>query len=162
GADGTRGTAVNLLGSEAAKTGIYALLDVDLFNILCIPETFDMLSGADGLIQATVALCEARRAFYIVDAPVTSTLTSIKTFMTVSSSRNAATYFPAVRVADPLDGLRPRAMAPSGTLAGVYARTDATRGVWKAPAGTDATLNGVLDIAIPVNDLENGQINPLG
>jgi phage tail sheath protein FI len=51
-------------------------------------------------------------------------------------------------------------MAPSGTLAGVYARTDATRGVWKAPAGTDATLNGVLDVAVPVNDLENGQLNP--
>jgi phage tail sheath protein FI len=162
GADGTRGSAVNLLGSESAKTGIYALLDVDLFNILCIPETFDMLSGQEGLIQAAVALCEARRAFYIVDAPVNSTLISIKSFMPVSQSRNAATYFPAVRIVDPLDGMRPRAMAPSGTLAGVYARTDATRGVWKAPAGTDATLNGVLDVAIPVNDLENGQINPLG
>jgi phage tail sheath protein FI len=67
-----------------------------------------------------------------------------------------------VRISDPLDGLRPRAMAPSGTLAGVYARTDATRGVWKAPAGTDATLNGVIDIALPINDLENGQLNPLG
>ena len=53
-------------------------------------------------------------------------------------------------------------MAPSGTLAGIYARTDANRGVWKAPAGTDATLNGVLDLAAPLNDLENGQINPKG
>jgi phage tail sheath protein FI len=79
-----------------------------------------------------------------------------------TQSRNAATYFPPVRIVDPLDGLRPRAMAPSGSIAGVYARTDATRGVWKAPAGTDATLNGVLDLALPVNDLENGQVNPLG
>ena len=163
GADGARGTAVDLLGDELAKTGIYALLDVDLFNLLLIPETFDMTGGQENaLIPFAVALCEARRAFYIVDAPSNRTLADIGAWMAVSASRNAATYFPPVRIVDPLDGLRPKAMAPSGTLAGVYARTDATRGVWKAPAGTDATLNGVLDLTLPVSDLENGQINPLG
>lgn len=164
GADGSRGGAVDLVGSESAKTGIYALLDVDLFNLLCIPETFDMTAGQEaGVIPPAVALCELKRAFYVVDAPSNRTLANIGAWANgASQSRNAATYFPAVRIVDPLDGLRPKAMAPSGTLAGVYARTDATRGVWKAPAGTDATLNGVLDIALPVNDLENGQINPLG
>jgi hypothetical protein len=164
GADGTPGGAAALVGSEAAKTGIYALLDVDLFNLLMIPETFDMLAGQEaGLIPAAIALCELKRAFYIVDAPSNRTLANIGAWANgASQSRNAATYFPAVRIVDPLDGLRPRGMAPSGTLAGVYARTDATRGVWKAPAGTDATLNGVLDLVIPVNDLENGQVNPLG
>ncbi|MGY4532013.1 phage tail sheath protein FI [Pseudomonas sp. TE3786] len=164
GVDGNRGTAVDLVGSELNKTGIYALLDADLFNLLLIPETFDMTGGQEGVVvTSATALCEARRAFYIVDAPAGSTLTGIVNWVNgAPKSRNAATYFPAVRIVDPLDGLRPRAMAPSGTLAGVYARTDATRGVWKAPAGTDATLNGVLDLALPVNDLENGQINPLG
>jgi phage tail sheath protein FI len=164
GADGARGGAVDLVGSESAKTGIYALLDVDLFNLLLIPETFDMTAGQEaGVIPAAIALCELRRAFYVVDAPSNRTLVNIGAWANgASQSRNAATYFPPVRIVDPLDGLRPRSMAPSGTLAGVYARTDATRGVWKAPAGTDATLNGVLDLAIPVNDLENGQINPLG
>jgi len=164
GADGTRGGAVDLVGNELAKTGIYALLDVDLFNLLLLPETYGMTPAqAAGVIPAATALCELRRAFYIVDAPSSRTLANIGAWANgASQSRNAATYFPAVRIADPLDGLRPRAMAPSGTLAGVYARTDATRGVWKAPAGTDATLNGVLDLALPVNDLENGQINPLG
>jgi phage tail sheath protein FI len=47
-------------------------------------------------------------------------------------------------------------------MAGVYARTDATRGVWKAPAGTETTLNGVLDLTLPINDAENGLINPKG
>ncbi len=164
GVDGSRGGAVDLVGSESDKTGIYALLDADLFNLLLIPETFDMTAGQEaGVIPAAVALCEARRAFYIVDAPANRTLATIGAWANgAAKSRNAATYFPAVRIVDPLDGLRPRAMAPSGTLAGIYARTDATRGVWKAPAGTDATLNGVLDLALPVNDLENGQINPLG
>jgi hypothetical protein len=164
GLDGTRGSAVDLLGSEAAKSGLYALLDVDLFNLLSIPETFDMTdTQAAAVISAATALCEQRRAFYIVDAPANHTLADIGTWANaVSQSRNAAVYFPGVRIIDPLDGLRPRTMAPSGTLAGVYARTDSTRGVWKAPAGTDAILNGVIGLAIPVNDLENGQLNPLG
>ena len=67
-----------------------------------------------------------------------------------------------MRIVDPLDGLRPRAMAPSGTLAGVYARTDATRGVWKAPAGIDATLNGVLDLTLPSTTARTGRSIPLG
>jgi uncharacterized protein len=164
GADGSRGGAIDLVGDELTKTGIYALLDVDLFNLLLIPETFEMTAGQDAsVIPAATALCELRRAFYIVDAPSNRSLANIGSWSnSASQSRNAAAYFPAVRIVDPLDGLRPRAMAPSGTLAGVYARTDATRGVWKAPAGTDATLNGVLDLALPINDLENGQINPLG
>lgn len=174
GADGTRGGALDLLGLELPKTGIYALRDVDLFNLLLIPETFDMTAGQEaGLIPAAVSLCVEKRAFYIVDAPSNRTLTDVpgpsigdwvqSTFGGLgNAARNAATYFPPVRIVDPLDGLRPRAMAPSGTLAGIYARTDAQRGVWKAPAGTDATLNGVLDVALPVNDIENGQLNPLG
>lgn len=164
GADGGRAGANEIVGSPGNKTGIYALLDTDLFNILCIPETFDMADlQAAAVIPAAVDLCEKRRAFYIVDAPSAKNLSNIAGWANgVTQSRNAAVYFPAVKLVDPLDELRPRAMAPSGSLAGVYARTDANRGVWKAPAGTDATLNGVLDLASPLNDLENGQINPLG
>jgi phage tail sheath protein FI len=164
GIDGSPGTAVDLVGSPSAKSGIYALLDADLFNLLLIPEVFDMTAGQEaGVIPAAVALCEERRAFYIIDAPSNRTLSNVGGWAAAATtSRNAATYFPPVRIPDPLDGLRPRAMAPSGTLAGIYARTDAQRGVWKAPAGTEATLNGVLDLMLPVNDLENGQLNPLG
>ncbi|HMN20312.1 MAG TPA: phage tail sheath subtilisin-like domain-containing protein [Ottowia sp.] len=167
GVDGSRAGPGEIVGSPAAKSGMYALLDVDLFNILCIPETFDMTDlQAAAVIPAAIDLCEKRRAFYIVDAPSTKTLGNIVTWVNgpngVTRSRNAAVYFPALSLADPLDELRPRVMAPSGTVAGIYARTDANRGVWKAPAGTDATLNGVLDLTLPISDAENGQINPQG
>jgi len=52
--------------------------------------------------------------------------------------------------------------APAGAIAGVIARTDATRGVWKAPAGLDATLGGVASLSVPLSDPEIGQLNPLG
>ncbi|CAA2102629.1 phage tail sheath family protein [Variovorax paradoxus] len=164
GVDGVRAGAVELVGSPLAKTGMQALLDTDLFNLLVIPETFDMTDAqAAAVIASGVDLCEQRRAFYILDAPAGKTLANIAAWANgVTQTRNAAVYFPPVRIADPLDGLRPRAMPPSGTLAGVYARTDATRGVWKAPAGTDATLNGVIDLGLPVSDLENGNLNPHG
>ena len=164
GDDGSKGTSAELIGSKEKKTGIYALLDVELFSILVIPETFDMQeTGANPVIQAGVDLCEKRRAFYIVDYPAGKDLSDIATWANgVSQTRNAAVYFPAVKIADPLDQFRPRAMAASGTLAGVYARTDAQRGVWKAPAGTDATLNGVDALSTVINDLENGSINQKG
>jgi phage tail sheath protein FI len=52
--------------------------------------------------------------------------------------------------------------APCGAVAGVFARTDAQRGVWKAPAGLDATLVGVPELSVPLTDPENGELNPLG
>lgn len=164
GIDGTKAGALELIGSPAGKTGIYALRDVDLFNLLSIPETRDLAAvEADPLIAAAVSLCEQERAFYIVDALSTKTLSNIASWANgVSQSRNAAIYFPAILASDPLDGFRQRSMAPSGAIAGVYARTDSTRGIWKAPAGTDAILNGVAGISSPMNDIENGTINTKG
>ena len=162
GEDGTKGGTAELIG-PSAKLGMKALLDVDLFNILSVPETFE-LSETSGtpVIQAGIALCEARRAFYIIDPPASQTLTGVATWASALQSRNAATYFPAVQIADPLDGFRPRMMAASGTLAGLYARTDSERGVWKAPAGTDGPLRGLAGLALVMSDMENGQINIKG
>jgi hypothetical protein len=44
----------------------------------------------------------------------------------------------------------------------MYARTDAQRGVWKAPAGQEAALTGVQQLTVPLTDMENGQLNPMG
>lgn len=166
GDDGSKGGSGDLIGDEANKKGIYALLDVDLFNILVIPETFD-LGGTEAVsvIQKGIELCERplQRAFSIVDPPSSINRSNIASWAKgVSSSSYAAVYFPAIKIADPLDQFRPRAMAASGTIAGIYARTDAQRGVWKAPAGTDATLNGVDSVVTVLNDIENGQINQKG
>ena len=55
-----------------------------------------------------------------------------------------------------------RSIGASGTVAGLFARTDATRGVWKAPAGTEARLENVQSLAYTLTDLQNGALNPLG
>jgi phage tail sheath protein FI len=76
--------------------------------------------------------------------------------------KNAALYFPRPRIPDPRDEYRLRSVGASGTMAGVYARTDSARGVWKAPAGIEATLSGVSELAAKLTDPQNGTLNPLG
>lgn len=77
-------------------------------------------------------------------------------------ARNAALYFPRVVQADPLREGHPDTFVPSGIVAGVMARTDAQRGVWKAPAGLEASLNGIQSLTVKLTDAENGELNPLG
>jgi hypothetical protein len=161
GADGSPPSAGDIRGNENARTGIYALQDVDLFNILCLPGQSD-----NTLLAEAMTYCERRRAFLIVDVPRSvDTLVEAQNWITQQStpkSKNAAAYFPWVVLPDPLQNYRPQAFPPSGMLAGLYARTDGTRGVWKAPAGTDAVLRFAQGVVYNLSDPENGALNPLG
>jgi phage tail sheath protein FI len=67
-----------------------------------------------------------------------------------------------VTQADPKHEGQPDTFPPCGIIAGVMARTDTNRGVWKAPAGLDAAINGVRELQVNLNDAENGMLNPLG
>ena len=100
----------------------------------------------------------------LVDCGSTATFTSLisgpATALTDSDGVNAAIYFPWLNAPDPLLGSRLRAFPPCGFIAGIYARTDSTRGVWKAPAGTEASLTGAASVAVPLTDGQNGVLNP--
>ena len=153
------------------KKGLYALEDVDLFNILCIPRT-SVVTGENALLESeansvmTVAInyCKDRRAIYVVDPPNDiNEVQRIKEWLDAANIRdkNAALYFPRIKIADPLNDFRLRSFGASGTIAGIYARTDSNRGVWKAPAGTEATLVNVQALDYTLTDGENGTLNPL-
>ncbi|WP_254446500.1 phage tail sheath C-terminal domain-containing protein [Ruegeria sp. HKCCD8929] len=150
-------------GSRAAKTGMYALEDADLFNIFAIPGIPDVAVLAEAIVY-----CEERRAMIIVDIdPNVDTLDEARDWVNDGAnsslkSTNSAAYFPRIRLADPLQNGRLRSFPNSGLLAGLWARTDGARGVWKAPAGIDAGLNGVQALDYVLSDPENGVLNPLG
>jgi uncharacterized protein len=149
-------------GSRATRTGIYALEGVDLFNILCLPGVTD-----PDVLSEAAAYCQERRAFLIVDAPKATLknpneMESAVAGTGLPKSNYAAVYYPWLRIADPLKNGKLEDFPPSGTLAGLYARTDSTRGVWKAPAGTEAAMVGVRGISYALSDPENGVLNPLG
>ncbi len=168
GSNGTVPDSAAIIGSLNAKTGIYALEDVDLFNIMCIPRT-GMASNTtfDAALSAAIAYCEEKRAFFIIETPTgIDTMQEIKNWKagkgSLIRSKNAALYFPRVKIPDAMNDFRLRSVGASGTVAGLYARTDTNRGVWKAPAGTEATLKGVSKIEYILSDRENGVLNPLG
>jgi phage tail sheath protein FI len=157
-----------LKGDPLQKTGLNALDSIApaVFNILCIPAAASLsASGLTTVISEAEKYCLDKRAFLIVDIPESvATPAQMITWMTANDGlrhTNAAVYFPRLEVPDPLNENRPRNVAASGTLAGVYARTDATRGVWKAPAGTEADLRGA-NLAVKITDGENGALNPIG
>lgn len=167
GSDGSAPDANTLKGSPGAKTGLYALDDADLFNLLCIPAAAKIdAGGLTAVVSSAIAYCEQRRAFMIVDVPETvADFEAMQTWMLQNDSlrhKNAAVYFPRPIVPDPLNNNRGRNVAASGMMAGLYARTDGQRGVWKAPAGTDATLRNVSELKYVLTDPQNGELNPLG
>ena len=140
-------------------SGIDLLNHVDLFNILCIPGETDATT-----LAGVQTYCHDRRAMLLVDCASDASLTSLQngpdTLLTGVNGVNAAFYFPWLNAPDPLLGNRLRAFPPCGFMAGIYARTDSTRGVWKAPAGTEASLTGAAAVVVPLTDGENGVLNP--
>ncbi|MFD1214350.1 phage tail sheath family protein [Arthrobacter sp. GCM10027362] len=81
----------------------------------------------------------------------------------LTASSYGALYYPWVKAADPSGRLPdPVLLPPSGFVAGLYARIDASRGVWKAPAGTEATLNGAVGLGQDATDVEHGNLNLKG
>ncbi|GAB4574798.1 MAG: hypothetical protein Kow0077_23130 [Anaerolineae bacterium] len=181
---GTRGTNGNLPGSVAwtanapgllegssadplAKTGMHALEDIapEVFNLMCIPDAPGLGNpGAQAVYAAANAFCIDHRAFLLIDIPESvDTAAEVLNWTPLDTLRSdhAALYFPRVTVPDPLNGNRARNIPNSGTMAGLYSRTDAQRGVWKAPAGTDLPLRNV-SLATLLTDAENGELNPMG
>jgi phage tail sheath protein FI len=167
---GTNGTApgsAELTGSRADKTGIYALEDVDLFNLLVMPDATEG-QGLLAALSETITYCEERRAFVIVDVP--SDFDNFdKAYSWIGGgdgaslrSRNVGFYYPRLRLPDPLNPSVVKSYPAAGALAGLFARTDADRGVWKAPAGTTATLEGAVGLSEKLSDPQNGTLNPLG
>jgi phage tail sheath protein FI len=168
GDDGLVPDADALIGVFDDKTGIYALRDVDLFNIVCIPGAVapHMSDGDSAAVYAaTEAFCDTERAFLIVDIPSgVNDIQEVQDWLDAANIRhkNAAIYFPRPHIPDPLMENRLKSVGPSGTMAGVYARTDGARGVWKAPAGLEATLRNVQGFDTKLTDPENGVINRVG
>jgi hypothetical protein len=160
-------------GSKTNKTGLHALDKADLFNLLCIPPDTRAGDVPTSVYQTAMTYCKERRALLLVDSPTawsanknTAAATAIQGLSALGLSgdaaRNAALYFPRQLQADPLRDGQIDTFVPCGSIAGIMARTDTARGVWKAPAGLDAAVNGIQGLNVTLNDAENGMLNPLG
>ena len=164
-------------GKAGKMEGLYALERLfakdGLFNLLCIPPyKFDDPSGDvdTNLLSDAAAYCEKRRAMLLIDPPSSwKTKTDARDNFVGGNSeypgirnKNAALFFPRLIQPNPLRDDQMEDFVPCGAVAGIFARTDVQRGVWKAPAGIEATLVGVPKLSVPMTNEENGELNPLG
>ncbi len=136
--------------------------EVDIFNLLILPRSDGQNDDDRELLWGTAsAFCQRERAFLIVDPPsewknVDDAAAGIQDLRIGAVTDHAAIYWPRVTVASvtkPID--------PGGTIAGIMARTDTRRGVWKAPAGLETSILGGRGLEYRVSDAENGVTNPL-
>jgi len=163
GATGNDGTRP--LQSDYARAYEIADREVDIFNLLVLPPDHDAAATPLTLLWPDASsFCLKRRAFLLMDPP-DSWATSQQATANIDALRiglvkdYSAIYFPRLQLVE--DG-RQVTVGPAGAMAGIYARVDSTRGVWKAPAGIEADIRGVVGADIRFSDAENGQMNPLG
>jgi hypothetical protein len=138
------------------RTGIQAFVDNDEVSIMAIPGVTD-----PAVQLALVTHCENLGSrFAILDLPADKTkVQDVLAYRDIFDTSYAAMYNPWVQVFDPLEK-RNIFIPPSGSVAGVYARSDNTRGVEKAPA--NETLRGVTGLAVQYNTGEQDILNPKG
>lgn len=161
GVDGTSGMVdEDYVGDESVGNGLQALVRKKV-NLVAVPGVTTQVVHA-GLI----AFASANRSIAILDAPMSMTSTQVATYITGTlkpSSARASMYFPFLTVSDPIGvGKKPtKNVPPCGHVMGTVARADASIGVWRAPAGTDAKVFGILGLAQPVFDGEQDDLNPI-
>jgi phage tail sheath protein FI len=170
GTDGSPVSNFDLIGTGDKKTGLHALDDVRDVNFIAIPGATD-----PGVIGDAVGYCSIRQdCFFIADSPGKDAKTTpvtdpahVRDFLRnkiKNKTSYGALYYPWLEIPDPVGaGRNPRRFVPpSGFVAGLYARIDTTRGVWKAPAGTEANLIGPIGLEYSTTDSEQDILNPIG
>lgn len=158
---GTDGSATI---NELSFSGAFTLLDNKTdFSLLAVPG-----ENSTVMVDEGMNYCQKRPlqdVFYIGETLETDDrpeeAEAFRKKLTKPNSYGAV-YFPWIKALDPSGkSSEPILIPPSGYIAGLYARTDANRGVWKAPAGTEASLGGAVGLAIDLTDIEHGNLNPL-
>jgi len=159
GADGTIDPAA-YIGTASddpdERTGIQALANEPGINLVAVPGQTDV-----GAQKALLTHCEQQvYRFAVLDAPQGAKLREVRDHRGEFDSTRAALYYPWITVDAPFG---PRgafyAIPPSGHMLGIYARTDAARGVWKAPA--NEVVRNIRGFDVAVNRGEQDILNPI-
>jgi phage tail sheath protein FI len=136
--------------------------EVDIFNLMVLPPTAGSALDMANVYRPASVFCQRRRAFLIMDPPIAWTeaqlaSTGVATLKIGVVKDHAAVYYPRLQV---IENGRNHFLGPAGALAGLMARIDAARGVWKAPAGIEGDIRGISGVEYPFSDMENGILNP--
>jgi phage tail sheath protein FI len=158
GTDGAGVDASAIVSSQEGR-GMLALdtLMFPRFNLLCLPGV--TTADVDAVTRA-LAYCKQNNAFLLVDPDPSVTAANAVSQVApfTAEGEHGALYWPRLVTPDSTS----TGLPPSGAVAGVMARTDAERGVWKAPAGLAAGIAGATGVTSPTSDAVSGALNPYG
>jgi phage tail sheath protein FI len=170
GDDGSPVSNFDLIGTADKKTGLHALDDVSDVNFIAIPGATD-----PGVVGSALGYCGTRQDCFLIadsrgkrtkDSPIVEPVHVQDDMRNKYTPKNSygALYYPWLEIADRAGaGKNPkRHVPPSGFIAGLFARIDNSRGVWKAPAGTETGLIGPIGLEYSVTDAEQDILNPIG
>lgn len=161
GAEGDTITTVEL------SNGLSALDAISEMLMLVAPDS--QYAGVAAASSLMVDYCDAREdCFAILETPSSmvriTDMSQVSTYAKSTLGKNTsrgALYHPWVRIADPLANGALVDFPPAAAVAGIYARTDNTRNVGKAPAGiTDGALRGIVELTIKLNKSQRDAIYP--
>ena len=164
-------TVADYKGSAAERTSIGGLEAIEEVTMLAVPDLMSSLQsgeldleGVQAVQRSMYEFCErSKYCFAILDTPPDLSAQQVKEWRMSANydTKYAALYYPWIKVADQTNGgSTMRLIAPSGHMAGVYARSDTERGVHKAPA--NEVVAGANGLAIQVTKGEQDVLNPLG
>ncbi len=140
--------------------------EVDIFNLMILPRDLDAAALAPQSLWGEASIfCQKRRAFLLMDAleawdtvqKATNPTTGVNSLRQGLVKDHSAVFYPRLKIQD--NGLD-KYIGATGAIAGLMARTDSSRGVWKAPAGTEADIRGISGLEYRFSDGENGVLNP--
>lgn len=175
---GTTGTGLfqnaGVAGNDGAApklsdySNAYLVIDkeVDLFNLMILPHDSGHTAATTASLWGPASVfCQEKRAFLLMDSPeswknvqqATDPSNGVNSLRVGLAKDYSAIFYPRITISE--NGLNLQ-IGPSGAIGGLMARTDANRGVWKAPAGTEADLRGINGLEYRFSDRENGQLNP--
>ena len=157
------------VGDTADRTGFAGLEAIENVTMLCVPDLMAAyqngavdLAGVKAVQLAMIAHCELMAdRIAILDTPPGLGAQQVRDWRVDGAgydSKYAALYWPWIRVLDPASGA-PTLIPPGGYVAGVWARSDETRGVHKAPA--NEVVRGVVDLETNITRGEHDQLNPV-
>jgi phage tail sheath protein FI len=161
GDDGVMPSTNDFIGNDFGpgnRTGIQALIDVEQISIIAAPGITDQNTQ-----MALIDQCETLKYRFAILDPAPSSTGGSPSLSDIQAQRNlydthyAAIYYPRLIVNDPLSGNN-LTVPPSGHIAGIYAQTDDSRGVWKAPA--NVVINGILNLEIKLSKGDQDILNP--
>jgi uncharacterized protein len=155
----------DLVGDSSYGTGLEGLSLTEEITMVCVPDLMSLASSDNDIREVQTALadaCTRGRRMAILDPPQGLTAQQIGEWQQNDKTPPtpfATLYWPWIRVLNPADGQLIE-VPPCGHVAGLWARTDQTRGVFKAPA--NEVVMGAVDLAIEINNDDQDPLNRHG